>query len=125
MKLETDMIDYQEINDYKLLYKIFNDETYKSHYLKLENEAKNIVMDCINNSEKYVIVTNFNDDPKQTRYTTVINVEDKQASINKVFDIVNGIGKINSIQAVSPGVLVRVNEDITLIVTDFTMGVIE
>lgn len=120
------LIDYQEIIDYQILYKMFHDTKYKMRYEKLQAKIASHLNKIIHdNSSKYLMLTNVSEDQKFTRYNTVIVVEsDLQKTFNKLISIVESLGTILYFECIEERIDIKIKDGYHLTLFDYTNGVI-
>jgi hypothetical protein len=121
----TTRINFQEIEDYKLLYHLFGDEVYLNNWIQLENQYESILLNYLNDDMKYLMLNN-NQDPQKTHtsYATLIIVNDKNEGVNKIKSLITSLGKVDYIEDNKDYIEIKIKDGYLLHLYDYTNGVI-
>lgn len=132
MDLQLKEVDFQEISDYGLLYKMFGDSEYKEKVEKLLNTVEEMFRKCVREGTEYLMLCNLVDDDKNnTYYTTVIKVVDFKTTYEKIMMILKDLGNIDYIKQVNYfggstgiGLEIKIKDSYKLYLYDFTIWVV-
>ncbi|GLI82387.1 hypothetical protein ANABIO32_00730 [Rossellomorea marisflavi] len=119
-------INYQEYEDYKILFEMFGDDEYKIKIQEIEESILTSFVNSILNEDcKYLKVTNALDPKlKNVRYTTVVIVEPSpQDTLAKIKELFDSLGEIEWVKFENEFVEVKIKDSYLLTVYDFTGGV--
>lgn len=132
MNLQLKEVDFQEISDYELLYKMFGDNEYKEQVEKLSSTVEEMFKECVRKDIEYLMLCNlFDDDKNNTYYTTVIKVADFKTTYEKIMMVLKNLGDIEYIRQVNYlggntgiGLEIKIKNSYKLHLYDFTIEVI-
>ncbi|MEM4994888.1 hypothetical protein WKH56_20200 [Priestia sp. SB1] len=116
-------IDSQEIKDYKILYEMFGDMEYKDKADKLIKSVSTAIRNQIKDDIKFLMISNTLED-NNTRYSTVIKVEDIEKTVSKTVSLLNSLGEIEYILDYDEYLEIKIKDSYLLCMFDYTEGVI-
>lgn len=119
------LINYQEILDYESLYQMFGDEDYRIKSEKLQGEILICLYRIINVTGKYLMLSNQNEQNKQTYFNTVIIVEnDARNTLVKLNVLLESLGTIEHIKCYQDRMDIKIKGEYELTLYNFSHGVI-
>ncbi|MGD6876819.1 hypothetical protein [Bacillus infantis] len=123
--MKNTLIDYQELKDYEILYKMFGDIEYKKKHEFLLCQILDSIYTTLRITGKYLIIQSIPNENNKTNYCTVIKAEENaKQTLYKVTNLLESLGIVEWIKCSKDHLEIQIKDGYTLIMYDFTNGVI-